>query len=415
MSRVVIRAEHLSKMYRLGVVGNDTLFQDIQSFWARWRGKEDPHAKLFAGDEQVTNKRDFWALKDVSFDIQEGDRVAFIGKNGAGKSTLLKILSRITVPTEGTIKMKGKVSSLLEVGTGFHYELTGRENIYLNGAVLGMKKKEIDAKLDAIIDFSGVEKYIDTPIKRYSSGMAVRLGFAVASHLNCDILIADEVLAVGDIEFQKKALSKMDDLSSSEGRTILFVSHNLGAVRTLCNKGFVLDKGKLVFKSDNIEKSILEYMRMLDAEKEFINFQNTELVDGFMLSAVLVNGSNSRNVKYTTGDKLKVEFMGNTEKSMPICVEMRFKNELGDRLAYYNRGHFLKIKDTPAGEFHITEELSIPNIITGCYNVDLYVSSPYTSKLLAYMENAFIIEAVGVQTISGVTLLYKDTGFIKID
>jgi len=413
MSDIVIKVEKLSKKYKLGVVSNTTLFRDLQSWWARLRGREDPHSKI-ASNEQI-NTGDFWALKDVSFEIYAGDRVAFIGKNGAGKSTLLKILSQITTPTEGVAKMKGKVSSLLEVGTGFHPELTGRENIYLNGAILGMKKKEIDAKLDAIIDFCGIECHIDTPIKRYSSGMQVRLGFAVASHLNCDILIADEVLAVGDIEFQKKAISKMNNLSTSEGRTILFVSHNLLAVRNLCNKGFLLDKGRLVFSSDNINESIKKYIQIGDANKEFIAYQNKELVEGFKLNSVLINGSASRYVQYTLGEKLKIEFIGNIKKTMPLCVEMRIKNEMGARVAYYNRGHFTKIEDTKEGDFHIIEELSIPNIITGSYTVDLYVSSPYTLMLLAYIENAFVINAIGVQTISGVSLLYNDTGFIKID
>ena len=204
MNDVVIRAENLSKMYKLGVTNNDTLFHDIQSWFARKKGKDDPNSSLYDNRREPMK---FLALKNVSFDIHKGDRVAFIGKNGAGKSTLLKILSRITTPTLGLVKIRGRVSSLLEVGTGFHGELTGRENIYLNGSILGMKKKEIDSKLDAIIEFSGISRHIDTPTKRYSSGMAVRLGFAVASHLNCDILIADEVLAVGDLEFQKKALA----------------------------------------------------------------------------------------------------------------------------------------------------------------------------------------------------------------
>lgn len=207
MSNTVIKIENLSKMYKLGVINNGALFRDIQSWWALKRGKEDPHGKIGA-DKYEGSDTEFWALKDLTFDIKQGDRVGIIGKNGAGKSTLLKVLSRITTPTEGSVKIRGRVSSLLEVGTGFHGELTGRENIYLNGAILGMKKTEIDRKLDAIIDFSGIEKHIDTPVKRYSSGMYVRLAFAVAAHLDSDILIADEVLAVGDAEFQKKSYWK---------------------------------------------------------------------------------------------------------------------------------------------------------------------------------------------------------------
>lgn len=259
MSDTVIKIEHLSKMYKLGVINNGTLFRDIQSWWALKRGKEDPHAKIGA-DKYEGSDTEFWALKDLNFEIKQGDRIGIIGKNGAGKSTLLKILSRITTPTEGTVKIRGKVSSLLEVGTGFHGELTGRENIYLNGAILGMKRREIDRKLDEIIDFAGIEKHIDTPVKRYSSGMYVRLAFAVAAHLDSDILIADEVLAVGDAEFQKKAIGKMSDLSTSQGRTVLFVSHNMAAVKGLCNKGMILEKGKLKFQSDRIDEAIGYYL-----------------------------------------------------------------------------------------------------------------------------------------------------------
>ena len=258
MSDLAVKVEHLSKMYRLGVINNGTLWEDVQTWISIKRGKEDPHSKI--GENKYSGDKDhFWALKDISFDIKKGDRVGIIGKNGAGKSTLLKILSRITTPTEGNIKIKGKIASLLEVGTGFHGELTGKENIYLNGAILGMKKRRIDEKLDSIIEFSGIEKYIDTPVKRYSSGMFVRLAFAVAAHLDSDILIADEVLAVGDAEFQKKALGKMNELSTSEGRTVLFVSHNMSAVKNLCNYGILLKNGKIV-KYDRINSIIDEYI-----------------------------------------------------------------------------------------------------------------------------------------------------------
>jgi len=251
MSNLAIKVEHLSKMYRLGEINNGTLWQDIQSWLARKRNKEDPHSKL--EDKYSGNKYEFWALKDISFDIKQGDRLGIIGKNGAGKSTLLKILSRITTPTEGIIKIKGKIASLLEVGTGFHQELSGRENIYINGAILGMKKRRIDQLLDSIIDFSGIEKHIDTPVKRYSSGMYVRLAFAVAAHLDADILIADEVLAVGDADFQKKALGKMQDLSTGQGRTVLFVSHNMGAVKNLCNISLLLQNGNIVTSGKTYE------------------------------------------------------------------------------------------------------------------------------------------------------------------
>lgn len=260
MSDTVIKIENMSKYYNLGVINNGSFYRDLQTWFALKRGKNDPHSSLTA-EEYAATPDGFWALKNLSFDIKQGDRVGIIGKNGAGKSTLLKILSRITAPTEGSVKIKGRIASLLEVGTGFHAELTGRENIYLNGSILGMSKKEIDKKIDEIIAFSEIEQHIDTPVKRYSSGMYVRLAFAVAAHLDSEILIADEVLAVGDASFQKKAIGKMSELSSSEGRTILFVSHQMEAVQRLCTSGVILEKGRLVYHNDNIENVISHYLR----------------------------------------------------------------------------------------------------------------------------------------------------------
>lgn len=247
MSDIAISIENVSKMYRLGEVGTGTISHDLNRWWHRVRGKEDPYLKL--GEE---NKRDskgdsnyVWAVKDVSFDVTQGQVLGIIGKNGAGKSTLLKLLSRVTAPTTGLIKAKGRIASLLEVGTGFHPELTGRENIFLNGAILGMTKAEIRSKFDEIVDFSGVERYVDTPVKRYSSGMYVRLAFAVAAFLEPEILIVDEVLAVGDAEFQKKCLGRMKDVSVNDGRTVLFVSHNMGAIKNLCDRTLVMKYGQV--------------------------------------------------------------------------------------------------------------------------------------------------------------------------
>lgn len=260
MSNVVIKVENLGKQYRLGSVGTGTISQDLNRWWHKARGKEDPFLKI--GDVNDRTKKGegdlVWALRDVSFEVKQGEVVGIIGKNGAGKSTLLKILSRVTSPTVGDIKVKGRIASLLEVGTGFHPELTGRENIFLNGAILGMTKSEIKSKFDEIVDFSGVERYIDTPVKRYSSGMYVRLAFAVAAHLEPEILIIDEVLAVGDAEFQKKCLGKMKDVSG-QGRTVLFVSHNLQAVSNLCDKGLVLDRGT-VSEYGEIETCVKKYL-----------------------------------------------------------------------------------------------------------------------------------------------------------
>jgi len=245
VSDIVIRVEHLSKYYRLGQIGGDTLRADVNRWWAAARGKPDPLARI--GEQGAGSPRngELWALRDVSFDVRQGEVLGIIGRNGAGKSTLLKILSRITAPTTGTVKIRGRVGSLLEVGTGFHPELSGRENIYLNGAILGMKRVDITRRLDDIVDFAEIEAFLDTPVKRYSSGMYVRLAFAVAAHLEPEILIVDEVLAVGDAAFQKKCLGKMEDVSKRQGRTVLFVSHNMAMISSLCGHGLLLDHGEV--------------------------------------------------------------------------------------------------------------------------------------------------------------------------
>lgn len=264
-----IKVENLSKLYRLGEIGTGTISYDLQRWLAKMRGKEDPFLKIGEANDRTTKGSDIvYSLHDLNFEIQQGDAVGIIGRNGAGKSTLLKILSRVTSPTTGRINIKGRVASLLEVGTGFHPELTGKENIYLNGAILGMRKKEIDRRLDEIIDFSGVERYIDTPVKRYSSGMYVRLAFAVAAHLESEILIVDEVLAVGDAEFQKKCLGKMGEVSKGDGKTILFVSHNMPSIKALCNRGIFMQNGQLK-QTGNINSIIHSYLQNRNtADKE---------------------------------------------------------------------------------------------------------------------------------------------------
>jgi len=241
MGKLAFSVENISKRYHLGTIGYGSLKEDFQSFMARFKGKPDPNSKLES--EGVKSASEFWALHNVSFQLEEGDRLGIIGKNGAGKSTLLKILSRITTPTSGEIKIRGKVASLLEVGTGFVGELTGRDNVFLNGAILGMKRREIQRKFDQIVEFSGVEQFIDTPVKRYSSGMYVRLAFSVAAHLDTDVMILDEVLAVGDASFQAKCLAKMNQMSREDGKTIIFVSHAMTQVESLCNQILYLKKG----------------------------------------------------------------------------------------------------------------------------------------------------------------------------
>ncbi|MBP9192851.1 MAG: ABC transporter ATP-binding protein [Ignavibacteria bacterium] len=259
-----IRVEDLSKLYRLGIIGNRTIAEDLNRLWARMRGREDPYMKVGETNNRITKGRSdyVWALKDINFEVKKGERFGIIGKNGAGKSTLLKILSRVAGPTKGSIKLKGRVASLLEVGTGFHPELTGRDNIYLNGSILGMSQTEIKSKFDSIVDFSGVERYIDTPVKRYSSGMYVRLAFAVAAHLEPEILIVDEVLAVGDAEFQRKCLGKMHDVSEKEGRTVLFVSHNLQAIKNLCQRTLILNNGEIL-TNGKTEDSLRKYAELV--------------------------------------------------------------------------------------------------------------------------------------------------------
>ncbi len=275
-----IEFNNISKLYRLGLVSSGTLSNDLKRWWQMSiLGKEDPFLKVGSINDRTkaADSEYVWALKDIDFKVEQGDVVGIIGKNGAGKSTLLKILSRVTGPTTGTIKARGRIGSLLEVGTGFHPELTGRENVFMNGAILGMNKQEITRKLDEIVDFSGCERYIDTPVKRYSSGMKVRLGFAVAAHLDPEILVVDEVLAVGDAEFQKKAIGKMQDVSRGEGRTVLFVSHNMDSMLNLCKKGILLENGRVAYQND-IKSTVAEY---LGGGKTEFSFSQTEQEAGF--------------------------------------------------------------------------------------------------------------------------------------
>ncbi len=312
MSSPVIQVQNLSKAYQIGQIGTGTFSKDLERFvTTKILGKEDPFLKIGETNDRSTKgeRNIVWSLKDINFDINQGDAVGIIGKNGAGKSTLLKLLSRVTSPTTGSIKVKGRIASLLEVGTGFHPELSGRENIFLNGAILGMRKKEISRKLDEIIDFSGVERYIDTPVKRYSSGMYVRLAFAVAAHLESEILIVDEVLAVGDTEFQKKCLGKMGDISKGEGRTVLFVSHNMAAVQNLCNTGIVLENGLVKFNG---------------LINEIVNFY---LNDNLKSNRFLNNNLDNKNGIQS------VEILGNKliqEHSYSIKIQIQFVNKINN-------------------------------------------------------------------------------------
>lgn len=327
----IIKVENLSKQYRLGTIGTGTLRQDVSRWMHKIRGKEDPYLKIGeTNDRSSKGESEYvWALKDINFEVMPGEVLGIIGKNGAGKSTLLKILSKVTGPTTGRIDYNGRIGSLLEVGTGFHPELTGRENIFLNGAILGMTKHEIRSKLDEIIDFSGCERYIDTPVKRYSSGMTVRLGFAVAAHLEPEILIVDEVLAVGDAEFQKKAIGKMQDVSRNEGRTVLFVSHNMAAVKNLCNNGIVLQNGSISYSS-TIENSISFYLKNMAGSESNIDVSKRKERVGSghsILTSIRINN----NTIATCGEPLNISLTFNckdeTFQYPKLLVSINNENE----------------------------------------------------------------------------------------
>lgn len=312
MREIAIKAENISKQYRLGEVGTGTLSHDLNRFWHKVRGKEDPYLKIGqANDRSQKGDSDYvWSLRDINFEIEKGDAVGIIGRNGAGKSTLLKLLSKVTRPTTGSFKVTGRIASLLEVGTGFNPEMTGRENVYLNGAILGMRRHEIKRKFDEIVDFSGVAAYIDTPVKRYSSGMYVRLAFAVAAYLESEILIVDEVLAVGDAEFQKKCLGKMGDVSKGEGRTVLFVSHNMAAVKTLCKSGIVLENGNIAYTGSAEEASNFYLAKNFSRSQVSLLDRSDRKGDGRMMITEInvLNAAKEKVVDLMVGEPCKFVF-----------------------------------------------------------------------------------------------------------
>lgn len=377
----VIQIENLWKKYQLGVIGHGTLTHDLQSWWARIRGKEDPNTGIErspSAKDKLKNKNDiFWALKDINLDLKYGTVLGIIGRNGAGKSTLLKILSRVTAPTVGQIKIKGRMASLLEVGTGFHPELTGRENVFLNGAILGMAKIEIQRKLDEIIDFSGVSQHIDTPVKRYSSGMHVRLAFSVAAHLEPEILIVDEVLAVGNVDFQRKCLGKMSEVSK-EGRTILFVSHNMSAIQNLCKKCILLEQGSII-RSGNSNAVIDAYLNINTTEKmiplaERVDRRGTGEIRFVKCD---IYSRNSLNTNYvTTGDQ--VHFRLNYDLHAKVEYECRFSISIDHKEknmilldSYVCTGEYIIVREPGSIEF-VIEELPLSK---GSYTISLYLTS----------------------------------------
>ncbi|GAA4076463.1 hypothetical protein GCM10022389_22840 [Flavobacterium cheonanense] len=385
MKELAIIAENISKQYRLGEVGTGTLTHDLNRFWHKVRGKENPYLKIGeANDRTSVGDSDYvWSLRDINFEIQQGDAVGIIGRNGAGKSTLLKLLSKVTKPTTGSFKVNGRIASLLEVGTGFNPEMTGRENIYLNGAILGMRRAEITRKFDEIVAFSGVERYIDTPVKRYSSGMYVRLAFAVAAHLESEILIVDEVLAVGDAEFQKKCLGKMGDVSKGEGRTVLFVSHNLAAVKTLCNSGIYLKNGKLNFQG-KIDQTIETYLNDTNGQIGTPIHLRTDKVGNrkIQINDIIFKDKNNKVIsEIFSGDYLKIEFHFEKDANVNLdemIVACNFADNYENRIVGW-------VSDEMSHEFGKIQDsifsLSIPelNLRPQNYNFNYQVSYKSTA------------------------------------
>jgi lipopolysaccharide transport system ATP-binding protein len=355
----VIQVENLSKQYRLGQVGTGTISHDVNRWWHKIRGKEDPYLKIGeSNDRTVKGESDYvWALKDINFEVQQGEVLGIIGRNGAGKSTLLKILSRTTAPTTGSVKIKGRVASLLEVGTGFHPELSGRDNIFLNGSILGMTRREIQSNFDEIVDFAGVERYIDTPVKRYSSGMYVRLAFAVAAHLDPKILIVDEVLAVGDAEFQKKCLGKMKDVSETDGKTIIFVSHNLSAIKSLCSSLISIKNGRIDGDGD-VNEIINKYL-IDDSPKRRLENHLFEKRSGNMKAVFssfnIKNPKNEIVEKVFSGDDIILEFGLKINDRQLKMIDLGFSlHNIYDEILSYTYSSFQNFDIVPNGESYMT-------------------------------------------------------------
>jgi lipopolysaccharide transport system ATP-binding protein len=388
MSNIVIKVENLSKQYQLGQVGTGTLSHDLNRWFSRIRGREDPTLKI--GQENILSSprtsrlaphsSDFvWALRDINFEVTQGEVLGIIGKNGAGKSTLLKILSQVTSPTTGIVKVKGRLASLLEVGTGFHSELSGRENIFLNGAILGMTKSEIRNKFDEIVDFSGIEKYIDTPVKRYSSGMYVRLAFAVAAHLDPEILVVDEVLAVGDAEFQKKAIGKMQDVSKEEGRTVLFVSHNMAAIQGLCNRCLLLKEGQIT--ENGSTKLIIEKYFNDNTRDSFLDFKQRKDRSGNhkieVSSFYLLNKENQRTSSIICGEKVLfvLEINNPTKEHFKnIVIALGIDNYLGNRIIHLSNDLISKEIIINPGLNQISFSMDKITLVPGDYYITYFCS-----------------------------------------
>jgi lipopolysaccharide transport system ATP-binding protein len=391
MSNIIISVENLSKTYRLGQIGTGSLTNDLKVWWAKTRGKPNPMLKIGQQDHGNRFGETIWALKDMSFEVEQGEVLGIIGRNGAGKSTLLKILSRVTAPTSGVVKVKGRIASLLEVGTGFHPELTGLENIYLNGAILGMSREEVKRKFDEIIEFAGVEQFVDTPVKRYSSGMYVRLAFAVAAHLEPEILLVDEVLAVGDAEFQKKCLGKMGDVAK-EGRTVLFVSHNLGSIKSLCERVMLLEKGQIAFDG-NAEHVIDTYLKAgtLMSESGIVpdNVPRRGTAEARIRSAHLVDSTSTNISELYLGQLLKLTVSFDVIKEIEDAM-------LEVSIITLDGTHIIQSFSTDGGKppFHLDQgrytanfEMDI-NLLPRPYSFTLGIYNHSTEKAIDLVEHA---------------------------
>lgn len=386
MNDLAVRIDHVSKEYRLGAIGGGTLKGDIQSYIARKKGLEDPNSKLGSDAAYHKNER-FKALDDISFDVKKGEIVGIIGHNGAGKSTLLKLLSRVTAPTTGKIGLNGRIASMLEVGTGFHPELTGRENVYMNGAILGMTKAEIDKKFDQIVEFAEMSKFIDTPVKRYSSGMYVKLAFAVAAHLDSEIMVMDEVLAVGDMKFQDKCLGKMSDVSNQEGRTVLYVSHNMSTIKRLCERCIVLDHGKKIFDG-GVSEGIEIYSNNNVALLPFNEFKKAEYWDYYLRNVQMLSTRiiNSEDCIFNYGDTIECEVECHSDVDVEnLRLRIEFNNATdsltgvacSDRLGQFRKGenktvHFkFNTNMLSAGKYNLSYALYYANNMGMSTTVDL--------------------------------------------
>ena len=389
-----IEFDHVGKQYRLGLVSTRTLSHDLNRWWqTSVLKKEDPYLKIGEiNDRSKTGKSEYvWALRDIDFKVEQGDVVGIIGKNGAGKSTLLKLLSKVTGPTVGAIRARGRIGALLEVGTGFHPEMTGRENIYMNGAIMGMNKAEISRKLDEIVDFSGCERYIDTPVKRYSSGMTVRLGFAVAAHLDPEILVVDEVLAVGDAEFQKKAIGKMQSISQGEGRTVLFVSHNMASIKKLCHNGILLDQGQIAYQG-NVIDTVAEYLQssgysLNTNSPQKISIRNSAL----SIDSIKVEGSQNGVIRFIGNDpkRINLSIDGKIDVGMNISVEVFMYDANEVLIASYSPTHWDGTTyRLSSGSFAIRETIDLPETLaSGEYSLSVALSQ-VNIELLARIDNA---------------------------